>query len=124
MKENLNQVGLVQLGIWLVGEFGEMLVNGTCKNPDGSPLTVEDSVIIGIYEQILKEDRGERNDIIIMWSLTALSKLSIRIGQSQLKLNGNSDNLFVNINQRIKKNIKAYTNHINIEIQQRACEFL
>lgn len=98
MKENLNQVGLVQLGIWLVGEFGEMLVNGTCKNPDGSPLTVEDSEIIGIYEQILKEDRGERNDIIIMWSLTALSKLSIRIGQSQLKLNGNSDNLFVNIN--------------------------
>jgi hypothetical protein len=57
-----------------------MLVNGTCKNPDGTPLIVEDSEIIGIYEQILKEDRGERNDIIIMWSLTALSKLSIRIG--------------------------------------------
>lgn len=50
MKDNLNQVGLVQLGIWLVGEFGEMLVNGSCKNPDGSPLIVEDSEIIGIYE--------------------------------------------------------------------------
>ena len=89
MKDNLNYVGLVQLGIWLVGEFGEMLVNGTCKNPDGSPLIVEDSDIIGIYEEILKNDRGERNDIIIMWCLTALSKLSIRIGQAQLKLNGN-----------------------------------
>ena len=74
-----------------MGEFGEMLVNGTCKNPDGSPLIVEDSDIIGIYEEILKNDRRERNDIIIMWCLTALSKLSIRIGQAQLKLNGNPD---------------------------------
>lgn len=26
MKDNLNQIGMVQLGVWLVGEFGEMLV--------------------------------------------------------------------------------------------------
>ena len=50
MKENLNQVGLVQLGIWLTGEFGEMLVNGQCKNPDGNPIVVEDSEILGIFE--------------------------------------------------------------------------
>lgn len=50
MKENLNQIGLVQLGVWLIGEFGEMLVNGTCKNPDGNPLIVDDSEIIDIYE--------------------------------------------------------------------------
>jgi hypothetical protein len=27
MTENTNQVGLIQLSIWLVGEFGEMLIN-------------------------------------------------------------------------------------------------
>lgn len=84
MKENLNQIGLVQLGVWLVGEFGEMLVNGSCKNPDGNPIIVDDSEIIDIYEHILKDHnkRGERSDIVIMWALTALSKLSIRIGQT------------------------------------------
>jgi hypothetical protein len=72
----------VQLGVWLVGEFGEMLVNGSCKNPDGNPIIVDDSEIVEIYEKILNEHnkKGDRSDIIIMWSLTALSKLSIRIG--------------------------------------------
>lgn len=48
LKENLNQIGLVQLGVWLVGEFGEMLVNGSCKNPDGNPIVVPDNEIISI----------------------------------------------------------------------------
>ena len=84
MKENLNQIGLVQLGVWLIGEFGEMLVNGSCKNPDGNPIIVDDSEIIEIYEKILQEHnkKGDRSDIVIMWALTALSKLSIRIGSS------------------------------------------
>jgi len=28
-------MGLVQLGSWLVGEFGEMLIDGSAKNADG-----------------------------------------------------------------------------------------
>ena len=85
MKENLNQVGLVQLGVWLTGEFGEMLVNGSCKNPDGDPVIVDDSEIVGLYEKILTAHRAsavsvDRDDILVMWALTALSKLSIRIG--------------------------------------------
>ena len=32
-----------------------MLVNGSCKSPDGSPLIVDDSEIIGIFEQVLSE---------------------------------------------------------------------
>lgn len=42
MKENLNQIGMVQLGVWLLGEFGEMLVNGAAKDPDGNPLIVDE----------------------------------------------------------------------------------
>ena len=61
-----------------------MLVNGSCKNPDGNPIIVDDSEIIEIYEKILQEHnkKGDRSDIVIMWALTALSKLSIRIGSS------------------------------------------
>jgi len=37
---------MVQLGIWLVGEFGEMLVNGTTKDSENQPIIVEESEII------------------------------------------------------------------------------
>ena len=60
-----------------------MLVNGSAKNPDGNPIVVVDSEIINIMENILKDHnkKGDRSDIIIMWALTAIAKLSIRIGQ-------------------------------------------
>jgi predicted RNA-binding protein with RPS1 domain len=106
-----------------VGEFGEMLVNGSCKNPDGNPIIVDDSEIIDIYEHILKDHCkiGERSDIVIMWALTALSKLSIRIGQSNPM---KPENSHARIVERIKANLTAHNNHMNVEIQQRACEFL
>lgn len=81
MKENLQQIGMVQLGVWLVGEFGEMLINGTAKDPDGQTLVVDEEEITEILEKVLNEHskKGERSDTIICWVLTALSKLTIRL---------------------------------------------
>lgn len=72
---------MVQLGIWLVGEFGEMLVNGTARDPDNNPIIVDESEIIDTYQKILDDHnkKGERSDTIICWVLTALSKLTIRL---------------------------------------------
>ena len=56
-----------------------------------------------------------------MWSLTALSKLSIRIGsQNPTK----EENGHAKINERIRVALGNHDDHMNIEIQQRACEFL
>lgn len=81
MKENLNQIGMVQLGVWLVGEFGEMLVNGQARDPDGNPIIVDEDEIIEVFEKVLEEHnrKGERSDTVICWTLTALSKLTIRL---------------------------------------------
>lgn len=81
MKENLQQIGMVQLGVWLVGEFGEMLINGTAKDPDGQTLVVEEEEITDVLSRILNDHskKGERSDTIICWVLTALSKLTIRL---------------------------------------------
>jgi hypothetical protein len=100
-----------------------MLVNGSCKNPDGNPIIVADHDIIDIMEKILDDHnkKGERSDIIIMWTLTAISKLSIRIGQ-QNTLNDIDSNKA--INEKIKDNLNKFANHMNVEIQQRACEFI
>ena len=82
MRNNFNQIRLMQLGVWVVGEFGEMRVNGDCENRGGNTIIVDDSELIDIYEIILKnhDKRGERIDIVSIWALTAPSKLSTRIG--------------------------------------------
>jgi len=81
-----------------------MLVNGSCKNPDGNPIVVNDSEIIEIMEKILGDHnkKGERSDIIIMWTLTALSKLSIRIGQTSPM---DMKDSVQQIGEKIKKNL-------------------
>jgi hypothetical protein len=72
---------MVQLGIWLVGEFGEMLVNGSARDPDNNPIVVDEEEIIEVFEKILEDHnrKGDRSDTIICWTLTALSKLTIRL---------------------------------------------
>lgn len=69
------------MGAWLVGEFGEMLVNGSARDPDNNPIIVDEEEIIDLYEKVLEEHnkKGARSDTIICWALTALSKLTIRL---------------------------------------------
>lgn len=99
-----------------------MLVNGSCKNPDGNPIVVPDHQIIDIMTSILNnhDKKGLRSDIIIMWTLTTISKLSIRIGQQNAS---DPKNSVQSIHSQIIENLKKFENHMNIEIQQRACEF-
>jgi AP-1 complex subunit gamma-1 len=103
MKENLNQVGMVQLGVWLLGEFGEMLINGAATDPDGNSIVVEESEIAELLQQILEDHarKGDRSDTIICWVLTALSKLTIRLKTISVKA---------------KDLIKQFTDHMNVEI--------
>lgn len=60
-----------------------MLVNGSSKDPDGNTITVDEEEIIGLLRGILEDHskKGERSDTIICWVLTALSKLTIRLGK-------------------------------------------
>lgn len=99
------------MGVWLLGEFGEMLINGSAKDPDGNPIIVDEEEIIEVLTKILEDNdrKGERSDTIICWVLTALSKLTIRLKTIQ---------------KRAKELIERYRDHMNVEIQQRACEYL
>ena len=64
-----------------MGEFGEMLVNGRSVDEIGNTLTIAPDEIIDCFVDVLDENdkKGKRSDIIIMWALTALSKLSVRL---------------------------------------------
>lgn len=71
-----------------MGEFGEMLVNGSARDPDGNAIVVPESEILEVYEKVLEEHnkKGERSDTIICWTLTALSKLTIRLKNVQSRV--------------------------------------
>lgn len=88
MRDNINQIGIAQLGCWLVGEFGEMLVNGQAQDEEGNQLIISAEDIIDTYVDMLDENdrKGKRSDVIISWALTALSKLTIRLPNVQEKI--------------------------------------
>ena len=67
-------------------------------------ITIPEEEILDCYENILDEHdrKGERSDVIISWTLTALSKLTIRLKRA---------------NKRVKDIIETYNDHANIEIQ-------
>jgi hypothetical protein len=96
-------MGLVQLGCWLVGEFGEMLTSGQAKDEAGEVVRATGSEIIDVYESILDEHdrRGARSDTIICWALTAMSKLTIRVQ---------------GISDRVKEITEGFSDHANVEI--------
>jgi hypothetical protein len=103
MRDNINQIGMAQLGCWLVGEFGEMLINGQARDEDDNVLRLTPEEIIDTYVDMLDENdrKGKRSDVIISWALTALSKLTIRLPKVQSK---------------IKDLIDGYQDHANVEI--------
>jgi AP-1 complex subunit gamma-1 len=104
MKENMNQYGLVLLTVWLVGEYGEILTNGTAVSADNTPIQVEEEEIMDQFEKVVEMyvKKSEQGDRVICFLLNALSKLSIR---------------FKNSESRIQELIEAHSDSINVEIQ-------
>ncbi|KJP88414.1 hypothetical protein AK88_01866 [Plasmodium fragile] len=56
IKENLNQYALVQVGIWCIGELGDLLIQENNKNvgPDGETITVTHEDVFDLLEKIVK----------------------------------------------------------------------
>lgn len=56
----MNQDGLIKVGLWCIGEFGNLLVNGKAVGPDNLPINVNDEEVLkkkikynGIYTLLL-----------------------------------------------------------------------
>lgn len=111
MKENMHQSGLQQLGVWLLGEFGELLVNGQTMEMDDTPINVTEEETINTIANIMEfyKDKGDKGEVIIQYSMVALGKLTVR---------------FPSMKHRIRLLIEEHADHPSVEIQQRACEFL
>jgi AP-1 complex subunit gamma-1 len=80
MKENMDQSGLQQLGVWLIGEFGELLVNGQTMDMDETPINISEAEAVETISKVMNHyrNKGDKGDIITQYALVALSKLTVR----------------------------------------------
>ncbi|KAK5584544.1 hypothetical protein RB653_006157 [Dictyostelium firmibasis] len=110
LKQDITQQPLTQVGLWCIGEYGDLLVADKSQLPkdeDGLSLNVSEQAVIDIIDSIFRH--ATTTQATRQYSLTSLAKLSSRFSQSSL--------------QRIKTMIDNYKQNINLELQQRACEY-
>ncbi|XP_066884794.1 AP-1 complex subunit gamma-like 2 isoform X1 [Kogia breviceps] len=104
LTEDISQQPLVQVAAWCIGEYGDLLLEGSCEEIE--PLQVEEEEVLALLERVLQSHmslpatRG--------YALTALVKLSTR-------LRGD--------NNRIRQVVSIYGSCLDMELQQRAVEY-
>ena len=107
LQENIGEKGLAILGLWLMGEYGLSLLSDTESEAlDGTPVQIAEGDVLDLIEIILEHPKT--SNTVKEYCLTALLKLSIKMGERE----------------RIYGLIDTQTCSANIELQQRACEFI
>eukprot|EP00262_Sarcandra_glabra_P001027 TRINITY_DN11040_c0_g2_i1.p1 TRINITY_DN11040_c0_g2~~TRINITY_DN11040_c0_g2_i1.p1 ORF type:complete len:780 (-),score=154.51 TRINITY_DN11040_c0_g2_i1:239-2497(-) len=106
LQSSGEQESLVQVAVWCIGEYGEMLVNNIGMIDIEEPMTVTESDAVDVVENALK---GHTTDITTRaMSLIALLKLSSR---------------FPPCSERIREIITQQKGSLVLELQQRSIEF-
>ncbi|XP_007479910.1 AP-1 complex subunit gamma-like 2 isoform X1 [Monodelphis domestica] len=104
LAADISQQPLVQVAAWCIGEYGDLLLSGSCEETE--PLQVQEEEVLTLLENVLQSHlslpatRG--------FALTALMKLSTR---------------FQGDNNRIRQIVSIYGSCLDIELQQRAVEY-
>ncbi len=115
LKNNLGQVtissnsfqeGLVKVGVYILGEFANILVTNSVQGPDGETITVTEEDVLEVINDIYY--RRYSNSIIKEYLLNCLLKLSVK---------------FPNYEEKIRRYIEEDTKSNFYEVQQRAVEY-
>jgi AP-1 complex subunit gamma-1 len=110
MKETIQQDALVQVGVWCLGEFGDHLFKGNAVGPDNKPIRVSPNEVIDLLGSIARKpvniDKGSSIQALVA---AALIKLVTRCASEK---------------DRIKKSLQKFDSSLNVDLQQRSCEFL
>ncbi|KAF7732762.1 clathrin associated protein complex large subunit [Apophysomyces ossiformis] len=108
LKRDISQEGLVLAGVWVIGEYGDVLIGGGTFEDEETTLEVSEATLIGLLESILLGPYV--NQLTREYVLTALMKLSSRLPDATSQ-------------NRIKEVLNRHTTSMEVEIQQRAVEY-
>ncbi|XP_037358990.1 AP-1 complex subunit gamma-like 2 isoform X1 [Talpa occidentalis] len=104
LAEDISQQPLVQVAAWCIGEYGDLLLEGSCEETE--PLQVEEEEVLALLEKVLQSHMSL--PATRAYALTALMKLSTR---------------FRGDNNRIRQVVSIYGSCLDVELQQRAVEY-
>jgi len=109
MKESISQEALVHVGVWCLGEFGDHLINGRAVGLDNQPIRVSGADVLDLLSDIMRKPRHTEKSSVLLLVTGALIKLTTRCPTEF---------------DRIHKMLRRFECSVNLDLQQRACEFL
>ncbi|KAF9328088.1 clathrin associated protein complex large subunit [Podila minutissima] len=108
LKEDISQESLTLAGVWVIGEYGDILVRGGSYEEEELAKEVSESDVIDLMESILAGPFA--NQVLREYVITALMKLTSRFSSPSSS-------------ERVKQLLVGFSTSIEVEIQQRAVEF-
>ncbi|KAF9437921.1 clathrin associated protein complex large subunit [Entomortierella beljakovae] len=108
LKEDISQESLTLAGVWVIGEYGDVLVSGGNYEEEELAKEVTESDVIDLLESILAGPFA--NQVLREYIVTALMKLTSRFTTASSS-------------ERVKQILAGFSTSIEVEIQQRAVEF-
>ncbi|ORY07486.1 gamma-adaptin [Basidiobolus meristosporus CBS 931.73] len=108
LKQDISKEALVLVGVWIIGEFGDLLVKGGSFEEEELVREVTESDVVALMENILNSPYA--NQTIREYIMTALIKLTDRFKERSVQ-------------ERIKNIINTFANSAETEVQQRANEY-
>ncbi|XP_041060149.1 AP-1 complex subunit gamma-1-like isoform X2 [Carcharodon carcharias] len=104
IRVDISQQPLVQVAVWCIGEYGDLLLSGEFE--EETPVQVTEDEVLDVLEKILQSSLSALTTR--EYALTAIMKLSTRLQSST---------------DRIRKAVSTYGSSLDVELQQRAVEY-
>ena len=108
LKADITQEALTLAGTWVIGEYGDLLLQGGSYDEEELVKEVRESDLVDLFTTILNSTYA--NQVVTEYIITAVMKLTTRM----------SDSAQV---ERIRRLLGTRTADLSIEIQQRAVEY-
>jgi AP-1 complex subunit gamma-1 len=107
MKSNLGQEGLIKVGIYILGELGDLLVNTSVTGPDNENISVSEEEVIQL---ILDINIKKYNSIVKEYLMNCYFKLVNKFSDKST--------------EQLKFLLEQESKSFNCEVQQRASEYI
>jgi AP-1 complex subunit gamma-1 len=107
MKSNLGQEGLMKVGVYTLGEFGNMLVGNTIMGPENETITVTEEEVLQLIDEI---NQKKYSASLKEYIVNCLFKLSSKFSPKSA--------------QHLKFLLEQETRSYFCEVQERATEYM
>lgn len=107
MKANMGQEGLVRVGVYVIGEQGQLLVNNSALGPDNETITVTEADVINLIEEL---SQRKNTPIVREYILNCCIKLIPKFSSPSS----------IHLHNLMEMETKSY----HCEVQERATEYI